>query len=99
MECGSNNFLGITTRLVGARRFELLTPCAQGRCATRLRYAPTCEALLILNYLRVEHPSRNSLSAQKRIKTVSKPFASLACRLIFSQASQSDGGSSRSTRK
>ena len=27
--------------LVGARRFELLTPCAQGRCATRLRYAPT----------------------------------------------------------
>jgi hypothetical protein len=28
-------------KLVGARRFELLTPCAQGRCATRLRYAPT----------------------------------------------------------
>ena len=27
--------------LVGARRFELRTPCAQGRCATRLRYAPT----------------------------------------------------------
>ena len=32
--------------MVGARRFELLTPCAQGRCATRLRYAPT---LLIIN--------------------------------------------------
>jgi hypothetical protein len=30
---------------------------------------------LILNYLRVEHPSRNSFSAQKRIKTVSKPFS------------------------
>ena len=28
--------------LVGAGRFELPTPCAQGRCATRLRYAPTC---------------------------------------------------------
>src|SRR5215831_257764 len=28
--------------LVGAPRFELGTPCAQGRCATRLRYAPTC---------------------------------------------------------
>jgi hypothetical protein len=27
--------------LVGARRFELPTPCAQGRCATRLRYAPS----------------------------------------------------------
>ena len=26
--------------LVGARRFERPTPCAQGRCATRLRYAP-----------------------------------------------------------
>src|SRR5258706_4111464 len=28
-------------RMVGAARFELATPCAQGRCATRLRYAPT----------------------------------------------------------
>ena len=27
--------------MVGARRFELPTPCAQGRCATRLRYAPS----------------------------------------------------------
>jgi hypothetical protein len=32
--------------LVGAARFELATPCAQGRCATRLRYAPT---ILIIN--------------------------------------------------
>ena len=29
--------------LVGAGRFERPTPCAQGRCATRLRYAPTYE--------------------------------------------------------
>ena len=28
-------------KLVGAPRFERGTPCAQGRCATRLRYAPT----------------------------------------------------------
>jgi hypothetical protein len=28
-------------KLVGARGFEPRTPCAQGRCATRLRYAPT----------------------------------------------------------
>ena len=34
--------------LVGAGRFERPTPCAQGRCATRLRYAPTGVALLIL---------------------------------------------------
>src|SRR5438552_328956 len=27
--------------VVGARGFEPRTPCAQGRCATRLRYAPT----------------------------------------------------------
>ncbi len=27
--------------LVGAIRFERTTPCSQGRCATRLRYAPT----------------------------------------------------------
>ena len=27
--------------LVGARGFEPPTPCAQGRCATGLRYAPT----------------------------------------------------------
>src|SRR6266852_5205588 len=35
------NWLVQKRLLVGARRFELLTPCAQGRCATRLRYAPT----------------------------------------------------------
>jgi hypothetical protein len=33
--------------LVGAIGFEPTTPCAQGRCATRLRYAPTS---FILNY-------------------------------------------------
>ncbi len=27
--------------VVGATGFEPATPCAQGRCATRLRYAPT----------------------------------------------------------
>ena len=36
--------------LVGAGRFERPTPCAQGRCATRLRYAPTSSAPLILDY-------------------------------------------------
>ena len=36
--------------MVGAGRFERPTPCAQGRCATRLRYAPTFVAFLILNH-------------------------------------------------
>ena len=35
--------------MVGAGGFEPPTPCAQGRCATRLRYAPTRSAFLILN--------------------------------------------------
>jgi hypothetical protein len=38
-------------RLVGAPRFELGTSCAQGRRATRLRYAPTVGTVLILLYL------------------------------------------------
>src|SRR5208282_5955704 len=36
--------------VVGAWRFELQTSCAQGRRATRLRYAPTCSALSILRH-------------------------------------------------
>src|SRR5436309_127140 len=40
------SYLGV----VGAGRFERPTPCAQGRCATRLRYAPTFAASLILNH-------------------------------------------------
>ena len=31
--------------VVGARGFEPRTSCAQGRRATRLRYAPTCTPL------------------------------------------------------
>src|SRR5689334_21110259 len=37
----TRNFL---ISLVGATGFEPATPCAQGRCATRLRYAPTLSA-------------------------------------------------------
>ncbi len=39
--------------LVGAARFELTTPCAQGRCATRLRYAPTSAGLFILDHFQI----------------------------------------------
>ena len=33
--------------MVGARGFEPPTPCAQGRCATRLRYTPTGSPLTL----------------------------------------------------
>src|SRR5579864_1862005 len=46
MECRSMDSFGISGRLVGAGRFERPTPCAQGKCATRLRYAPTCNCSL-----------------------------------------------------
>ena len=38
-------------RLVGARGFEPRTSCAQGRRATRLRYAPTLCAASILGHM------------------------------------------------
>src|SRR5215831_1449886 len=37
--------------VVGAAGFEPAAPCAQGRCATRLRYAPTPEASIVLPIL------------------------------------------------
>src|SRR6266567_997322 len=54
--------------LVGAGRFERPTPCAQGRCATRLRYAPTFVALLILDHF----PNFRYLSCLPR--TLAKPW-------------------------
>jgi hypothetical protein len=47
MMCDAANLL---KGLVGAWRFELQTSCAQGRRATRLRYAPTVTALFILKH-------------------------------------------------
>jgi hypothetical protein len=35
----------LVLKVVGARRFELPTPCTQNRCATRLRHAPTAAYL------------------------------------------------------
>ena len=47
-DADSNNKseLKIRELVVGAWRFELQTSCAQGRRATRLRYAPTCECIV-----------------------------------------------------
>ena len=55
--------------LVGAGRFERPTSCAQGRCATRLRYAPTIYAFdskLVL-------PDGASGFKRDRRRTVPKP--------------------------
>ena len=49
--CCFQNLLMLQGILVGARGFEPRTPCAQGRCATRLRYAPT--DLIINDAMRV----------------------------------------------
>ena len=59
--------------LVGAGRFELPTPCAQGRCATRLRYAPTSEALLILNHFPHFRHRPGSPNRAIMAPTVAKP--------------------------
>jgi len=50
MEAKIGNSFGFRKYLVGAGRFERPTPCAQGRCATRLRYAPTVTYPFSLNY-------------------------------------------------
>jgi hypothetical protein len=46
--------------LVGAIGFEPTTPCAQGRCATRLRYAPTLRLTLLSQQL-FDYKRRNAL--------------------------------------
>ena len=63
--------------MVGAGRFERPTPCAQGRCATRLRYAPTFAALLILNHFSNSPHIRDGYTAfgPNRVKTVPKPLS------------------------
>jgi hypothetical protein len=58
--------LKLLKTLVGAAGFELATPCAQGRCATRLRYAPTFDGLLILKqFLTPRTPRQGQLPAEQ----------------------------------
>ena len=59
--------------LVGAGRFERPTPCAQGRCATRLRYAPTGVALFILKHFLTRRTPRRGQKLPKTGPTVAKP--------------------------
>ncbi len=55
--------------MVGAGRFERPTPCAQGRCATRLRYAPTFDGLFIVKHFPYFRPPKSAKSPP----TVAKP--------------------------
>ena len=66
--------------LVGAIGFEPTTPCAQGRCATRLRYAPTVVEDL------------NNYSRRRRMTP--RPTRLLHCSSAF-HSSFAEGGSAR----
>src|SRR5947208_10647522 len=68
-----------SSEVVGATGFEPATPCAQGRCATRLRYAPTLNCF-ILDHLPGLVPAHLPfLSQNPRIdRPVSKPSCTLA---------------------
>ena len=57
-------------KVVGATGFEPATPCAQGRCATRLRYAPT---LKIFNFMRFQ-VSPVPTAQLRRAASVIAPF-------------------------
>jgi hypothetical protein len=50
---------GESKEVVGAWRFELQTSCAQGRRATRLRYAPTCGKFILLTFRVCFHSSES----------------------------------------
>ena len=67
------NSFKIIESLVGAGRFERPTPCAQGRCATRLRYAPTSTGLFILNHFPTSRYCPVYPTEAKRAPTVAKP--------------------------
>src|SRR5437773_10278144 len=88
--------------LVGAGRFERPTPCAQGRCATRLSYAPTGVALFILKHFLTRRTPRRGQKLPKTGPTVAKPhhlglpvsklrLLSFACRVSFCAGAQARG--------
>ena len=63
-----------TRKVVGATGFEPATPCAQGRCATRLRYAPTPLDCTVFNPSR-ETESRKPGPALLRLTPAASPPA------------------------
>src|SRR4051812_35538861 len=63
-----------SSEVVGATGFEPATPCAQGRCATRLRYAPT-ESMLDLTAISTPPSARLASSAEPSRNRSAIPFA------------------------
>jgi hypothetical protein len=62
--------------------------CAQGRCATRLRYAPTCGALLILNHFLLRR-GKTVTKLHQLVLSVPEPSGpSFAFGLIFCNVSR-----------
>ncbi len=62
-------------RVVGARRFELPTPCTPCRCATRLRYAPTELAIIPGTWRYDERSSARISSSSCRMSAGSSMFS------------------------
>src|SRR5580693_9237520 len=63
--------------VVGATGFEPATPCAQGRCATRLRYAPTSNPLdstAFSNGALIALPWKMSINCRKTVLLI-RPVA------------------------
>ena len=69
--------------LVGARGFEPRTSCAQGRRATRLRYAPTCGKFILLRF-RVRFHFNESLHAIFRNRNRALPCQNSNLRTTYS---------------
>src|SRR5262245_20957178 len=65
-----------SSEVVGATGFEPATPCAQGRCATRLRYAPTPDFDCTAVFDRRSDGSGPWLSGYKASVTSAKPHSS-----------------------
>src|SRR3954468_5846450 len=83
-----------SSEVVGATGFEPATPCAQGRCATRLRYAPTPIRLDLTasatgtSIARFAWVAKIVAELSQNCEAVAKlsssvPMISLATRLIF----------------
>ncbi len=69
-------------KLVGARGFEPPTPCAQGRCATRLRYAPTvfhynCDLNAIINAIRIDAVNESDIPGTSKLPVCLRAALSL----------------------
>jgi hypothetical protein len=75
--------------MVGATGFEPATPCAQGRCATRLRHAPT---LLCLT----RSPAISRLESKRRDDAPADPSIG---RLLRARYSNSDTKSKKAMRQ